>query len=133
MHCTNKNGVKYFVDQLIQFIIISMLYGTLPTKCHEITFFCNNISVFLYPRMKYKNKACGTFSCDVFVGNSPEKCSMFNMKFNTKFILLYSKVLVQYNSIQFLFKVNTFGNVTNYISFKLLLHRLNFENTYTTK
>ncbi len=31
------------------------------------------------------------------------------------------------DSIQFLFKVDTFGNVTSNISFKLL-HRLNFRN-----
>ncbi len=31
---------------------------------------------------------------------------------------------IQFNSIQFLFKVNTFGNVTNNISFKLI-HKLN--------
>ncbi len=34
---------------------------------------------------------------------------------------------IQFNSIQFSFKVDTFGNVTNNISFKLL-HRLNFRN-----
>ncbi len=35
MHCTNKSGIKYFMGQLIQFIIYVL--WALHTKCHEIT------------------------------------------------------------------------------------------------
>ncbi len=48
MHYTNKSGVKYLMGQLIQFIIYAV--WALPTKCHEITFLGNNISVFCLPR-----------------------------------------------------------------------------------
>ncbi len=56
--------------------LLSMLYGALSTKCHEITIFCNKISVFCLPRWNnIKNNSCGTFSSD-FCWKFPRK--MFN-------------------------------------------------------